>query len=374
MSIKVDIRKRYFKKKSDKKRGIPPVFTLDADFELGNELAVLFGRSGSGKTTALQCISGLMKPNGGKIIVNGNTYFDCHKRIDLSVQERSLGYVFQNYALFPHMDVKKNIAYGLKDWTKEKRDKRVREMLQLLQIEGLEDNYPSQLSGGQKQRVALARALALKPDILLLDEPFSALDMVVRMKLREKIKEIQKELGIPVLFITHNHVEAFTIADKIVIFHDGRVLQTGTPEEVFYHPKNKHVAELVGVGNIFEDALVLNENAADETSILQSGNLRVVVENSCLKDNDKTSWGIRPENIRIFPAYSNEASVKDENTFEATVKSIVNKGSSKVIAFELHDHRNLLTAEMGNQFFENTDFKIGNSFLVKMPREKIVVF
>lgn len=373
MGIKVDIRKRYFKRKSDKKRGIDPIFTLDADFELGNELIVLFGRSGSGKTTALQCISGLLEPNGGKIIVNNSVYFDCHKRINLRVQERNLGYVFQNYALFPHMDVKKNISYGLKDWGGEEREKRVQEMLQLLQIKGLEDNYPSQLSGGQKQRVALARALAPKPDILLLDEPFSALDMVVRMKLRAKIKEIQKELGIPVLFITHNHVEAFTIADKIVIFHDGRVLQTGTPEEVFYQPKNKHVAELVGVGNIFEDALVLDEGTTGDTIVLENGELRVVADNNDLKNKDRTSWGIRPENIRIFPADSNEVSVQ-ENVFEAIVKSIVNKGSSKVIAFELHNYRNLLTAEMGNQFFENIDLNIGNSCLVKIPRDKIVVF
>jgi len=374
MGIKVDFRKRYFKKKSDKKKGKDPVFVLDAQFEAGNELVVLFGRSGCGKTTTLQCISGLLKPNGGKIIVNDTTYFNCHTDINLSVQERGLGYVFQNYALFPHMDVKRNIAYGLNGWPEEDMDKRVEEMLDLLHIKGLEENYPSQLSGGQKQRVALARALAPKPDILLLDEPFSALDMVVRMKLRDKIKEIQRELGIPVIFITHNHVEAFTIADRIIIFHNGRVQQNGTPEEVFYHPENKHVAELVGVNNIFENANILQENDAGETLILQSGKLRVVVNKSCLKETDRTSWGIRPENIRIFPADSNEVSVKDENTFEANVKSIVNKGSSKIIAFELQDHRNLLTAEIGNQFFENTDFDIGNSFLVKMPREKIVLF
>ena len=117
MGIRVDFRKRYYRKKSDKKKGIEASFTLDAKFEMGDELVVLFGRSGSGKTTALQCISGLLEPNGGKIIVNDKVYFDCHKRINLPVQERSLGYVFQNYALFPHMDVKKNIAYGLKGWS-----------------------------------------------------------------------------------------------------------------------------------------------------------------------------------------------------------------------------------------------------------------
>ncbi|MDW7731105.1 MAG: ABC transporter ATP-binding protein [Methanolobus sp.] len=374
MGIKVDIRKRYYRKKSDKKKGVEPAFTLDAKFETGDELVVLFGRSGSGKTTALQCISGLLEPNGGKIIVNDKVYFDCHKRINLPVQQRSLGYVFQNYALFPHMDVKKNIAYGLRGWTEDEKEKRVREMLQLLHIEGLENNYPSQLSGGQKQRVALARALAPKPDILLLDEPFSALDMVVRMKLREKIKEIQRELGIPVLFITHNHVEAFTIADKIVIFHDGRVQQIGTPEEVFYKPKNRHVAELVGMSNIFEDAVVVEVDKSSGTALLQSEEMRVRIENPELKKDEKMSWGIRPENLRILQMNEDRIGTQENNIFDASVKSIVNKGSSKVIALEIKEHRNLLIAEVANQFLENTQLDIGNECRLAIDKSRIVVF
>ncbi|WYM77737.1 ABC transporter ATP-binding protein [Methanolobus sp. ZRKC2] len=370
----MDFRKRYYKKKSDKKKGIEPSFTLDAKFEIENELVVLFGRSGSGKTTALQCISGLLEPNGGKIIVNNKVYFDCHKRINLPVQQRSLGYVFQNYALFPHMDVKKNIAYGLKGWSKEEKEKRIQEMLQLLHIEGLENNYPSQLSGGQKQRVALARALAPKPDILLLDEPFSALDMVVRMKLREKIKEIQRELSIPVLFITHNHVEAFTIADKIIIFHDGRVQQLGTPEEVFYHPKNRHVAELVGMSNIFEDAFVVEIDEAEGSTLIKSQEMPVRVEHPGLKKDEKISWGIRPENLRILKVSEDENGKLGDNTFDASVKSIVNKGSSKVIAFQIKEHRNLLIAEVANQFFEDTRLDVGDICRITLDKNKIVVF
>lgn len=373
MGIKVDFRKRYYRKKTDKKKGIDPVFMLDAKFEVGDELVVLFGRSGSGKTTALQCISGLLEPNGGKIIVNDNVYFDCHKRINLPVQQRSLGYVFQNYALFPHMNVKKNISYGLKGWTEEEKEKRVREMLELLHIEGLENNLPSQLSGGQKQRVALARALAPKPDILLLDEPFSALDMVVRMKLREKIREIQRELGIPVLFITHNHVEAFTIADKIIIFHNGRVQQIGTPEEVFYHPKNRHVAELVGMSNIFEDAVVVEEKNASSGVLLQSEEMLVRANHDELKKDEKISWGIRPENLRILQLSDEDISTR-ENVFNATVKSIVNKGSSKVIALEIKEHKNLLITEVANQFFENIQLDIGSKCRVVIDRSRIVLF
>jgi len=372
MGIKADFRRRYYRKKSDKKKGIEAIFTLDAQFEVGDELAVFFGRSGSGKTTALQCISGLLEPNGGKIIVNGNVYFDCHKRINLPVQERSLGYVFQNYALFPHMDVKKNIAYGLKGWDEAEKEKRVLEMLQMLEIEGLEDNFPSQLSGGQKQRVALARALAPKPDILLLDEPFSALDRVVRMKLREKIKDIQRELKIPVLFITHNHVEAFTIADKIVVFHDGRVQQIGTPEDVFYHPRNGHVAELVGVTNIFEDCVLVKDDEMAGTITIGCDDLKVTANRPQGRIREKISWGIRPENLRILPASHDENT--EENTFRARLMSIVNKGSSKVLALEIRGENNILSAEIGNQSFEDMDVKAGDDCLVRIERDRIVLF
>lgn len=372
MGISVDIRKQYYNKKSDKKKGKNPVFLLDTKFDVGSELVVLFGRSGSGKTTTLQCIAGLLEPNGGKIVVNDKIYFDSHKKIDLPVQQRSLGYVFQNYALFPHMDVRKNIIYGLKGWTEEKKGKRVREMLQLLHIEDLENSYPSQLSGGQKQRVALARALAPKPDILLLDEPFSALDMVVRMKLREKIKEIQRELGIPVLFITHNHVEAFTVADKVVIFHEGRVQQIGSPEEVFYNPKNKHVAELVGLTNIFEDSVVLDEDEASETLTLKCGNLQVIANRPDRKVNDQMAWGIRPENLRVLP-FTNGTNC-GENTFHACVKSVVNKGASRVLALEIEEHENVLIAELANQFFEDMNLKVGDDCFARIEKSKIVIF
>lgn len=372
MSIRVDIRKQYYNKKSDKKKGKDPAFLLDTKFDVGSELVVLFGRSGSGKTTTLQCIAGLLEPNGGKIVVNDKVYFDCHKRINLPVQQRSLGYVFQNYALFPHMDVRKNIIYGLKGWAEEEKERRVREMLQLLHIEDLENSYPSQLSGGQKQRVALARALAPKPDVLLLDEPFSALDMVVRMKLREKIKEIQRELGIPVLFITHNHVEAFTVADKVVIFHEGRVQQTGSPEEVFYKPKNKHVAELVGLTNIFEDSLVLDEDETSKILTLECGNLQVIANRPDRKVNNKMTWGIRPENLRILPLTN--GTNRGENTFTANVKSIVNKGASKILALEIAEHEKILIAELANQFFEDMNLKVGDDCFARIEKSKIVIF
>lgn len=371
MGIKVDFRKRFYKD-NGKKKGKEPSFTVDVNFEAGNELIVLFGQSGSGKTTTLRCIAGLEKPNGGKIKVNEKVYFDCHKRIDLSPQQRRLGYVFQNYALFPHMDIKKNITYGLNGWKEEEKEKRMKEMLQLLHIEGLEDHYPAQLSGGQKQRVALARALAPKPDILLLDEPFSALDMVVRLKLREIIIKIQQDLNIPVLFITHNRVEAFTLADKIVTLHEGKVQQVGTPEEVFYHPKNRHVAELVGVSNIFNDAEIVDCENSNYTRII-SGELNLLAQRAHYKPGDKVRWGIRPENLYLLVPHK-KADENTVNIFKGTATTVVNKGASKMVAVELEIDKKPIIAEVSNRVFEELELQPGSQCLVKIDPENLLIF
>jgi len=192
LGVKVDLKKRYNEAEINGKRGVKKAFMLDVSFEMKNELVVLFGPSGSGKTTLFKCISGITEPDDGKITVGSKVYYDKDQKINLPIQKRNLGYVFQNYTLFPHMNVRKNIECGLKSWEKEEKEERVVEMLNLLHIEELENRYPSQLSGGQKQRVALARALAPKPGILLLDEPFSALDMEIRTRLAEKIKNFSK--------------------------------------------------------------------------------------------------------------------------------------------------------------------------------------
>lgn len=373
MGIKVDLRKQFYRSNGRKKER-EPSFTLDAKFEAGDELVVFLGHSGCGKTTTIRCIAGLEKPDGGEIVVNGKVYFDCHQMINLPVQQRSLGYVFQNYALFPHMNVKANITYGLRGWQEEDKKKRMKEMLRLLHIEGLEDRYPSQLSGGQKQRVALARALAPNPDIILLDEPFSALDMIVRMKLRERIKLIQKELKIPVLFITHNPVEAFTLADRIVVFHEGNIQQIGTQEDVFYRPGNRHVAELVGVSNIFNDAVVVDDTNPDQAHI-RDGNMNIVTKNVGLKKDDKGSWGIRPENVILLRSdNSSNINIHNRNCFSGVVMSIVNKGASKLVAVELDTYGRLLIAEVSNMAFDELGLYIGLGCMVIFAPKDTLLF
>ncbi len=220
-------------------------FSLDVEWGIGNELAVLFGYSGAGKSITLQIISGLMTADEGSIRVNSSTIFDSMSRINVPAQRRHLGYVFQDLALFPHMTVSENIAYGANGTAKGERPDNIKQMVDLFHLQGLERKYPSEISGGQKQRVAFARALIRKPPLLLLDEPFSALDNPLRLEMRELLKDIRTTFDIPVVLVTHDIVEAYSMADTLIIYVNGRVAQTGTPSEVFNNPANEEVQALV---------------------------------------------------------------------------------------------------------------------------------
>ncbi len=209
------------------------------------ELVALLGPSGSGKTTLLRIIAGLDFPDSGNIL------FDGQDSTGLKIQKRQVGFVFQNYALFRHMTVYKNIAFGLEVARGSRRlpraqiRDRVFELLRLIQLPGLENRFPAQLSGGQRQRIALARALAIEPRILLLDEPFGALDALVRKELRLWVKELQRRLKITTLFVTHDQDEAIEIADRIVVMYNGRIEQIGTPTAVCDEPATSFVWEFL---------------------------------------------------------------------------------------------------------------------------------
>ncbi|HSF31815.1 MAG TPA: ABC transporter ATP-binding protein [Candidatus Tectomicrobia bacterium] len=213
-------------------------------------VTVLFGPSGSGKTTVLRCLAGLERPEAGWIRSGTDTWFDAAQKVFLPPQRRGIGYLFQEYALFPHMTVSQNIAYGLTDRSESARHRRITEMLRLVQLEGLEDRYPGQLSGGQRQRVALARALARRPRLLLLDEPLSALDAGIRAQLRVELRQLLVELGIPVVLVTHDRVEAMTLGDHVVVLDQGHVLQSGPLHGVFTQPADVAVARIVGVDTV----------------------------------------------------------------------------------------------------------------------------
>lgn len=212
------------------------------------ELVALLGPSGGGKTTVLRMIAGLEMPTSGEIVIKGQ------RMNELSVQKRNIGFVFQNYALFKNMTVFKNVAFGLKikKWKKADQEARVAELLELLELTGLEKRYPHQLSGGQRQRVAIARALAPKPSVLLLDEPFGAVDAKIRQELREWLVRLHHDLNVTTLFVTHDQEEAMEVSNRIVIIARGRLEQIGTPRQVYEEPANEFVARFIGVMNVLE--------------------------------------------------------------------------------------------------------------------------
>ncbi|HAR63812.1 MAG: ABC transporter ATP-binding protein [Candidatus Margulisiibacteriota bacterium] len=216
-------------------------FDLDVDFELDNEFIVIFGYSGAGKSITLNMLAGLLSPDKGIITFNGKNYYNSYKKINLPVQQRNIGYVFQGLALFPHMTVKENIEYGLK-----KNSISVNDLLDNFNLHYLSNTYPMQLSGGEKQRTAFARALASEPGLLLLDEPFSNLDQHYKDQMHSLLQKTRKTYNIPVIMITHDIFEACKLADRILVFSNGRIIQQGSPSSIYYKPTCEEIAELVG--------------------------------------------------------------------------------------------------------------------------------
>ncbi len=251
------------------------------------ELLALLGPSGGGKTTVLRMIAGLEVPTEGALFIRG-------ERVnDIPVQKRNIGFVFQNYALFKNMSVFKNIAFGLKikKWKSEDIKIRVAELLELLGLEGLEKRYPHQLSGGQRQRVAIARALAPKPSVLLLDEPFGAVDAKIRQELREWLVRLHHDLNVTTLFVTHDQEEAMEVSDRIVIFSRGHLEQIGSPREVYEQPANEFVARFIGVMNVLE--LEVNKGVGRVGELLFPTPGRA--------DGEKVRIGFRPFAVQISP-------------------------------------------------------------------------
>ena len=221
MILKLQVQKKYTQ------------FHLNAKWEVGDELAVIFGPSGSGKSLTLNMAAGLVHPDSGKIMAGDRVFYDSKKEISISPQQRRVGYVFQSPALFPHMTAKENIMYGGTGLDAVDLLRRYKDVLDLFQLTGLEDRKPAELSGGQKQRIAFARALIRKPDILLLDEPFSALDMQIRSEMWDFLRDIRRFIKIPVVLVTHDVYEAYTLADRVIVYENGSVSDFGKPHEVF---------------------------------------------------------------------------------------------------------------------------------------------
>ncbi|MCD6449283.1 MAG: ABC transporter ATP-binding protein [Thermotogaceae bacterium] len=256
------------------------------------EFVTLLGPSGCGKTTTLRMIAGFEKPSSGEIKIEDRTVFSSEKKINIPPEERNIGMVFQNYAVWPHMTVFDNVAYPLKirKLPKGKIKEKVMRMLDIVKLTGLESRYPYQLSGGQQQRVAFARALVFSPSILLLDEPLSNLDAKLREEMRFEVKDLQKRLGITVVYVTHDQSEAMAMSDRVVILKDGIIQQIGTPLEIYENPINEFVADFIGNANFF--LISVNNNIAVIEKL--EGSQKVAVKNI---ENGSYKAIVRPEDI-----------------------------------------------------------------------------
>lgn len=294
------------------------------------KLVALLGPSGSGKSTLLRAIAGLESPDQGEIWINGQ------EMTHLNVQERQIGFVFQHYALFKHLTVRQNIAFGLKirkvKGTEVRR--RVNELLDLIQLQGLGDRYPAQLSGGQRQRVALARALAVQPQVLLLDEPFGALDAQVRKDLRRWLRDLHHQVNLTSVFVTHDQEEAMEVADEIVIMNEGRIEQVGTPQAVYDNPATPFVMKFVGEVNILPSSLHRTHTQV------------------------ASSVFVRPHGIKIQPQPT-------ATSFAATITHVVYRGWGVHVELMLSD-RIPLTAQLDRQGWEILGVDTGDTVQVEL--------
>ena len=235
-------------------------FRLAPKLQVGPGITVLFGQSGAGKTLTLEAVAGLLTPHSGRIAIHGCPVFDSAAGLNVPPYDRRLGYVVQSYALFPHLTVAQNVAYGVFDLPRTERDRRVDGLLRTLGIDDLADRRPSQISGGQAQRTAVARALVRRPQALLLDEPFAALDAGVALTLRRELRRLVRDLNLPVLMVTHDLTEASHIGDRIAVMDAGQVLQVGDRSDVLQRPRSARVARLLGIANVLEGEAVASDS------------------------------------------------------------------------------------------------------------------
>lgn len=332
------------------------------------EFFSILGPSGCGKTTTLRIIAGLEKPTSGEVFLRDR------KITDLPPYKRHIGMVFQDYALFPHMKIFDNIAFGLRmaGWSKGKIKTRVEELLQLIRLPGIESRYPSQLSGGQQQRVALARALAPKPEVLLLDEPLSNLDLKLRQDLRLELRRIHRESKVTTIFVTHDQGEALSLADRVMVMKDGNTVQIGSPSEVYKYPRSKWLASFLGDANTMT-GMITGSNSSGYIFLSKNGMEFHIIKSKELNDKNQTTrimLAIRPEAIRLMAV---DTIFKSDNydTYIGIVDNFAYIGASTryVIKFE-----NYLSEYVYVDIPESsTPWPVETELLVAFPQNKWII-
>lgn len=299
--------------------------SLNLDVTKG-EIICLLGASGCGKTTLLKAVAGLLPLESGAIRINGRAIVD--EKNNVPPEMRNIGMIFQDYALFPHLTVEGNIGFGLTGQNKTEINAQIKQMLALVKLDGLEKRYPHQLSGGQQQRVAIARALACKPDLLLLDEPFSNIDAQVRYRLIKEIREIFKAHNVTAIFVTHNREEAFAFADKLAVMNQGVIEQYGSATELYYQPSSRFVADFMGHGS-YVPAL-LNENDFMNTPL---GQWSVNSETHAAFNGSDVEWLIRPQNISIHADVAGNGQVSEMQFMGDSSRYLVDVNGQQLIVY-----------------------------------------
>jgi molybdate transport system ATP-binding protein len=274
-------------------------FQLDIEFEAAAGVTVLYGPSGSGKTLTLDCIAGFVTPESGRIMLDNRILFDAEARVNLSPQQRSCGYVFQNYALFPHMTLRENLAFAAHALPRLERHRRIAEQLDRFKLTDMAGRYPHELSGGQKQRGSIARALIASPRIVLLDEPGRGLDAALRSDLHSLIHELKNDLKIPVLLVTHDPEESFALAGRVLIFDSGRIVHRGSPDELLKNPGTAEAARLLGGFTVYEaEVISLDPSRQISTLRLLGEEVRGPHLRGCFK-GDRVAVCVRPEELIV---------------------------------------------------------------------------
>lgn len=326
-----------------------------------NEVVTLLGPSGCGKSTTLNLIAGILNPDSGDIFLRG-------RRVnDLAPRKRRVGMVFQRWALFPHMNAYENIAFGLRMRKEPKGQikRKVQEMLEIVRLPQVADKFPSQLSGGMQQRIALARALVVAPDILLLDEPLSNLDELLRRKMQVELRKIQRTVQITTLFVTHNQEEALVISDRVAVMQDGNIVRIGTPREVYDRPQSQFVCSFLGDVNLFEGDI---QEVLESKATIKFGSILITADiEGDFQVADQLVVGIRPEAINLRRGY---LSGEIENTFAGKVRDLIFSGPWVMYYVLLNGMEVRVVRPSGGA---ETVFRVGDEVLVEFSRDAVKI-
>ena len=325
------------------------------------EFLTLLGPSGCGKSTLLNLVAGFLEPDAGEIFIDGELVTATPP------YDRQIGIVFQNYALFPHMNVGRNVGYGLRMRGVPKREiaERVNDVLSLVKLSGFADRSPRQLSGGQQQRVALARALVIRPKVLLLDEPFSALDKNLRGSMQVELKDIQRRLGVTTVFVTHDQSEALSLSDRIVVMSAGRIRQVGTPEDVYRNPQDRFVASFIGDVNLLPGRI---EAVADDSAAVIFHNLRREIASAALRDckaGTDVEVFVRPDALGVGPA-------GEVDTLSAHVAALVYQGSHVDLHADLQEGGRIVVRIPEREAL--TGYAPGSQIGIQLPSSGLIAF